>query len=109
MNYNILVTSNFKKEAKQLKKKYSSLASEIKALIIKLEKEPKSGIAIGKNCYKIRLAIKSKGKGKSGGARIITLVKIIDKEVHLLSIFDKSKKENISDHNINIFINSIDL
>jgi len=72
-----------------------------------LEKNPKTGKDIGKNCFKIRIAIKSKGRGKSGGGRVITLVKVIDKEVHLLSIYDKSKKENISNNEIIMFIKNI--
>jgi hypothetical protein len=59
--------------------------------------EPKQGVNLGNNCYKIRLAIASKNKGKSGGARIITHVLIRDKTVFLLDIFDKSEQDNISD------------
>lgn len=55
------------------------------------------GTAIGNNCYKIRLAISSKGKGKSGGARLITNIVITEETVYLLSIYDKSEKENLSD------------
>ncbi|WP_316806809.1 type II toxin-antitoxin system RelE/ParE family toxin [Pedobacter agri] len=51
---------------------------------------------IGKSCYKIRIAISSKGKGKSGGARIITHFIITDSTVYLLSIYDKSEKDNIT-------------
>ena len=55
------------------------------------------GIALGNDCYKIRMAITSKGKGKSGGARIITYVAVIQSNIFLLSIYDKSEAENISD------------
>ena len=66
-------------------------------MIDSLKEEPKQGQPLGKDCYKIRLAIKSKGKGKSGGSRIISCVKIVAESVFLLSIFDKSDKESISD------------
>jgi hypothetical protein len=62
-----------------------------------LEENPKKGDEIIQNCFKIRMAITSKGKGKSGGARVITFVYIQDETVYLLSIYDKSDKENISD------------
>jgi hypothetical protein len=55
------------------------------------------GTPIGKNCFKIRLAIKSKGQGKSGGARVITCVLAVKETVVLLSIYDKAEKEDISD------------
>ena len=55
------------------------------------------GTPLGNDCYKIRLAISSKGKGKSGGARVITYVKIIETSIFLLSIYDKADVANISD------------
>ena len=96
MSFNILETSNFRKEAKRLSRKHFSLKRDIASLIDKLEEDPIKGNPLGKNCYKIRLAIKSKGKGKSGGARVITCVKIVRKNLYLLTIYDKSDKENIT-------------
>ena len=73
------------------------MAKEIAELIDELSRNPIKGKPLGKNCYKIRLSIKSKGKGKSGGARVITFVVGVTDTVNLLSIFDKSEKENISE------------
>lgn len=61
---------------------------------------PLTGTPIGNDCYKIRLAIASKGKGKSGGARIITCVKVVRNSVYLLSIYDKSEQDDIPDKNL---------
>lgn len=72
MSYNIIPTRRFGKEMKRLVKKYPSLKSEFANLIDQLSNNPITGTYIGRDCYKIRLAITSKGKGKSGGARIIT-------------------------------------
>ena len=58
------------------------------------------GTSLGNNIYKIRMSITAKGKGKSGGARIITCVKIIDGIVFLVSIYDKSEQANINDKEI---------
>jgi hypothetical protein len=66
-------------------------------LITDLIKKPDSGKPLGNNCFKIRMAISSKNKGKSGGARVITYVKIVDKAVYLLSIYDKSESDTITD------------
>ncbi len=96
MNYNIIVTSYFKKQAKRLRKKYRSLKYDIARLISSLEENPAIGVSIGQKCYKIRLAITSKGKGKSGGARAISHVDVIYTQIYLLSIYDKSKQESIS-------------
>jgi hypothetical protein len=107
MSYNIIATPNFKKEFKHLAKKYSSLKGELEELISELENNPKEGDSLGNNCYKIRLRIASKGKGKSGGARVITFVKVIDESVFLVSIFDKSEKENITNVEITEMLKGI--
>lgn len=97
MSFSIVTTPAFEKELKQLAKKYSSVKKDIADLAIKLLKEPKMGIALGNDCYKIRMAITSKGKGKSGGARVITFVQVIETTIYLLSIYDKAYAANISD------------
>jgi len=97
MNFNVIVTSGFIKHAKSIVKKHPSLKSDIQELIYSLEKEPTQGEPLGKDCYKLRIAITSKGRGKSGGGRVITCVKVVENDVYLLTIYDKSDKENISD------------
>ncbi|HVW13543.1 MAG TPA: type II toxin-antitoxin system RelE/ParE family toxin [Mucilaginibacter sp.] len=62
-----------------------------------MEADPTLGQPLGNNCYKIRMAIFSKHKGKSGGARVITYVKIVDEVIYLLSIYDKSDIDTITD------------
>jgi hypothetical protein len=107
MSYKITPVDNFQKEAKRLIKKYPSLKNEIAALNDILEENPVQGKALGNNCYKIRISIKSKNKGKSAGARIITCVFAVDEEVFLLSIYDKSEKASISDNDIKKLIAGI--
>ena len=91
MSYSIKVTANFEKEAKPLIKKYPSFKSDIAKLIHELETNPTLGIPLGHNLFKIRIAISSKGKGKSGGARIITYVLSKNETVNLVSIYDKAE------------------
>src|SRR5476651_1498110 len=100
MSYKIELTDNFKKEAKRLIKKYASLRTEIAELGKQLSQNPTMGMPLGNDVYKIRLSISSKNKGKSGGARIISFVKIIDETVYLLSIYNKGDKDTISDKEI---------
>ena len=107
MNYNIELTDNFKKEAKRLAKKYKSLKTDIAELVAELEINPTKGISLGNDIYKIRLAIKSKGKGKSGGARIMSYVKVIQTEVLLFSIYNKGEKDSISDKEIKDLIKNL--
>ncbi len=100
MSYSIVPTDNFKKEAKRLIKKYASLKSELEKLNDELEEKPTLGTHLGNDIYKIRLAIASKGKGKSGGARVMSFVKVIDTTVYLFSIYNKGDKDSISDKEI---------
>ena len=97
MTYKVEITPNFAKEFKPLAKKYRSLVSDLAKLITALEQNPEIGTPIGHSCYKIRLGIKSKGRGKSTGGRVITQVFIADRTVYLVSIYDKSEQLTITD------------
>jgi len=97
MKYELKLSGHFQKEAKKLIKKYPSLKTELADLRNNLIENPELGTPIGLSCYKIRLAIASKGKGKSGGARVITHIFVSGKTVYLLTIYDKSEQETISD------------
>jgi len=107
MNYKVEVTAKFKKQTRHLTRKYPSLKQELAILFDILNTDPKQGIPIGHECYKIRLAIESKGRGKSGGARIITHLHITDTTIYLISIYDKSAQANISDKEILALIKDI--
>jgi len=100
MSYNIELTDNFKKEAKKLIKKYASLNNELAELFDELQENPFLGTPLGNDIYKIRLAISSKGKGKNGGVRVMTFVKISETSVLVFSIYNKGTKDNISDNEI---------
>jgi hypothetical protein len=100
MSFNVKTIPVFERQAKRLIKKFPSLKKEIQTLVLELKDKPTKGTSIGKDCYKIRLAIASKGKGKSGGARIITHLVYKNDTVYLLTIFDKSDMENLTDKEI---------
>lgn len=95
MNYNVEATDYFARQLKRLVKKFPSLKAEINKLVDNLEANPEQGTSLGQNTFKIRLSIASKGKGKSGGARVITHVYVVRKTVYLLSIYDKPEQDNI--------------
>jgi len=107
MNYNILLTDNFKREAKKLIKKYASLSSELSNLFDELAVNPTLGTPLGNDIYKIRISIASKGKGKSGGARVLTYVEVSDESVLLFTIYSKGTKDTISDKEIQLLMKDI--
>jgi hypothetical protein len=96
MSYKIFITNTFQKDTKRLLKKYPSIKSDLAKLIQSLENQPTQGTSLGNDLYKIRLSIGSSGKGKSGGARVIFLVKIVREEVFLITLYSKSERSSIS-------------
>lgn len=100
MNCKITVTPDFRIELKHLAKKYASIKEDYASFLNDLKTNPLIGKELGKHLRKVRFPIASKGKGKSGGARVIThtvLLEIHDANITLLTIYDKSEKDNISD------------
>lgn len=99
MNYKVTIHDNFKKEFKPLAKKFPSLKSDLQNIIYNIEKELTLAKDLGDGFKKIDLRIKSKGKGSSGGGRIITyetIIAIDKKEVLLSSIYNKTDFDSIS-------------
>ena len=109
MSFEIKFVPNFDKEIKQLSKKYPSIKQDLLQLIEEIVEDPFLGVPLGKDCYKIRMAIASKNKGKSGGSRVITCVKVVNETVFLLSIYDKSEKESIEDSKLKSLLEINDL
>jgi hypothetical protein len=107
MNYSVIPIDKFKKEAKRLIRKYPSLKKELLKLTSLLQSNPTAGTSLGNNTFKIRIAIKSKGTGKSGGARAITYVVTENKEIYLLTIYDKADLDSVDDTTLRKIIKSI--
>ena len=86
-------TALFDRQLKALTKRYVSIADDLDELKASLQQSPTFGTDLGNGLRKVRMAIKSKGKGKSGGARVITstaIISVTDTTVYLLTIYDKS-------------------
>lgn len=104
MSFKIVASEHFGKQLKKLTKKYSSIKQDLILLREELNQNPFQGSPLGKNCYKVRMSIASKNQGKSGGARVITCVKIVNDVVYLLSVYDKSEKDSIDEKELDILI-----
>ena len=109
MNYNVKFIKVFVRQAKRLTRKYVSLKKELLELVEQLKENPKLGTPIGRSCYKIRIAVASKGKGRSSGARIITNFLTLYNTVYLISIYDKSEQETLSDKELDELLRHIPL
>ena len=90
-----IVSERFFRELKRLSKKYPFLKKDLEELKVSLLDNPIRGTPLGRDCYKIRLAITSKGQGKSGGGRVVTCVKVERGNIYMLTIYDKSEKEDL--------------
>jgi len=100
MSFNVIPTPLFERELKKLSKRHISIKTDVAKLIATLEKTPAIGESLGNNCYKIRMAVSSKNKVKSGRARIITYLKVVKEEIYLLSIYDKTDTDTLGDNEI---------
>ncbi len=107
MNFEIKATDYFERRLKRLSEKYKSLLDDLLKIIGQLSDDPYFGTPLGKDCYKIRIAIASKGKGKSGGARLITYVRIVKNTIFLMDIFYKAELENVSPQELQKLINKL--
>ena len=93
----VKISEDFKIAYKRLKKRHKSLQEDFERLLASLLANPEQGVELIDGARKIRLAITSKGRGKSGGARVIIRVRFVDDELQLIYIYDKSEYKNISD------------
>lgn len=103
MSCNIVLLPEFERHLKKLIKRYKSMKQDYIDLLHSLQQDPSQGTDLGRGLRKIRISITSKGKGKRGDARVISLVAVIsveDTNVVLLDIYDKSDKDSISDREL---------
>lgn len=98
MSFNVNVTSDFAKAVKRLNKKYPSFKRDYACFLESIAENPFQGVELYPGIRKIRMQIKSKGKGKSGGARVITFNVLVDDEdgdVYLLLLYDKEEASTV--------------
>lgn len=100
MSYDIRYSDTFKRGAKTLAKKYPSLKQDLSNFLIELAETPDMGIPLGNNMFKVRMSISSKGRGKSGGARIITCVIYKREQILLAEIYDKGDYPSVDEQKI---------
>lgn len=100
MKFEVVATDDFLRSVKKIFKKHKSIITDIEKLDELLSENPMLGTFLGNNLYKIRLAISNSGKGKSGGARVITYVKVTNHTVYMVAIYLKSEVSSIDEQGI---------
>ena len=93
MSFDVRTTPHFEREAKVLIKRYRSFKDDLKIFIDALSENPMQGIELSPGIRKIRLVVTSKGRGKSGGARVITYTICTSESsgrVYLVDVYDKA-------------------
>lgn len=98
MSFDVRTTTHFERAAKALNKRHRSLKSDLNELVDSLTDNPFQGVELFPGIRKIRMSITSKGRGKSGGARVITYTIIAtetDGNVYLIDIYDKADRSTV--------------
>lgn len=98
MNFEIQATEDFRKSLKMLAKRHRSLKEDFAEFVRTLKTNPFQGVELTPGIRKIRMAITSKGRGKSGGARIITFTLLASENcgtVYLIDIYDKAEQSTV--------------
>lgn len=93
MSFEVVTTAEFESQAKSLQKRHRSFKDDLKALVLSLMENPFQGVELSPGIRKIRMAIASKGRGKSGGARVITYTVVaaeMQGRVYLMNVYDKA-------------------
>ena len=103
----IEVSKTFEKELKKLAKKYKKISKDLVKFKKEILKNPTLGTPLGNNCYKVRIANSSIPTGKSGGFRLITVVKVEKEKIILLTIYSKTEKEDINENELKEILRSI--
>ncbi len=104
----IETTAWFDKQLKRLAKKHASIPADYRTFLESITDDPTQGTPIRRGAHKIRMAIVSKGQGKSGGARVITYIRTDKDTVFLLDIYDKAEQDNIDDKDLDDFVDFIE-
>jgi hypothetical protein len=105
----IKATKIFIRCVKPLAKRYRSFQKDYAKLLDELEMNPQMGVDLGDGFRKVRMAITSKGKGKSGGARVITL-NLVERNdcLYLIYAYDKSDAESVAIDVIKRFVSEME-
>ncbi|WP_456479010.1 type II toxin-antitoxin system RelE/ParE family toxin [Nautilia sp.] len=104
MKLQIIEQSLYIKAIKKLSKKYKHINEDVYNFLNSVTTKDDLGIELKSNIYKARIKNSDKNKGKSGGYRLITYLKITKKELHLLYIYDKSQITNLTEKEIDELI-----
>lgn len=101
-------STDFQRAFKRLKKRYRSLPEDFKHLLLSLADNPRQGVDLYDGMRKVRINFASKGKGKSGGGRVIIRLQVEDTRLSFLYIYDKSDMGNVSDEFLDNIIYNLD-
>lgn len=103
-NLRIIKADTYNKAVKKLKKRFSHIEVDVDVFFEKISALEELGVHLGNNVYKARIANPDKNSGKSSGYRLISYLRLIDNELYLLFIYDKSDFENINESEIDFLI-----
>ena len=102
--YTVIEQDLYKKAVKKLSKNYRNIESDVKDFLKSINTKDDLGIELKSNVFKVRIKNSDKNKGKSAGYRLISYLAVVENELHLLYIYDKSSLVNITEKEIDELI-----
>ena len=106
----VVRVKTYEKAVIKLRKRFVHIEDDVELFLSTMSKIDDLGVHLGNGTYKVRIANSDKKSGKSGGYRLISYLKLVDNELYLLYIYDKSDYENISEQEIdNLVLHSMAL
>ena len=104
MKLHIVEKRLYTKSLKKLSKHYKNIKKDIDTFLDNIASKQDLGVELKTNIYKTRIANSDKNKGKSAGYRLISYVAIVDNELQLLYIYDKSNLVNLTEKELDTII-----
>ncbi len=105
--FDIFESEHFAKELKRLSKKYKNIKKDCKVFVDSINDEGSLGVDMGGGLYKARIANSDKNRGKSAGYRLVSYIKVVESEIWLVHIYDKSELENITENKLDEIIKKL--
>jgi len=98
--FQVFKSATFLKTEKRLAKRYPSVSGDVEHFLSVVESPENLGIPLGKNIFKARIANKDAKRGKSGGYRLLSYLRLEEGRLILLYLYSKTDLANVTEEEL---------